>query len=181
MSSSERPSPEPLLKNEASKPYWGGRILEMLWRPQMPWIIGPGGSQTYSQQEIQEKLSKRFRGLSKIVRQFFRKVSAALWVLRDDFREGDEDSNFSAFRVRQLTEWPRPLHWIAFLVDIRTKPLIHWIASPPFHWKPFFSLKSASSHPLPKNRLKGMALRWAKSRDSYRRIASESYRCDSNR
>ena len=24
-------------------------------------------------------------------------------------------------------------------------------------------------------------LRWAKSRDSYRRIASESYRCDSNR
>ena len=26
-----------------------------------------------------------------------------------------------------------------------------------------------------------MYLRWAKSRDSYRRIASESYRCDSNR
>ena len=24
---------------------------------------------------------------------------------------------------------------------------------PPFHWKPLFSLKSASSHPLPKNRL----------------------------
>ena len=24
-------------------------------------------------------------------------------------------------------------------------------------------------------------LRWSKSRDSYRRIASESYRCDSNR
>ena len=24
---------------------------------------------------------------------------------------------------------------------------------PPFHWKPLFSLKNASSHPLPKNRL----------------------------
>ena len=28
---------------------------------------------------------------------------------------------------------------------------------------------------------KGRGLRWAKSRDSYRRIASESYCCDSNR
>ena len=26
-----------------------------------------------------------------------------------------------------------------------------------------------------------VSLRWAKSRDSYRRMASESYRCDSNR
>ena len=27
-----------------------------------------------------------------------------------DFREGDKDSNFSVFRVRQFTEWPGPLH-----------------------------------------------------------------------
>ena len=27
-----------------------------------------------------------------------------------DFRKGDEDSNFSVFRVRRFTEWPGPLH-----------------------------------------------------------------------
>ena len=31
-------------------------------------------------------------------------------LIRADFREGDEDSNFSLFRVRRLTEWPGPLH-----------------------------------------------------------------------
>ena len=31
--------------------------------------------------------------------------------------------------------------------------LIHWIASPLFTENPFYSLKSASSHPLPKNQL----------------------------
>ena len=71
-----------------------------------------------------------------------------------DFRDGDEDSNFSLFRVRRFTESPGPLHWIAFPVEILTKPLIHWIASPLFTENPFFSLKSASSHPLPKNRLR---------------------------
>ena len=30
--------------------------------------------------------------------------------VRADFREGDEDSNFSVFRVRRFTEWPGPLH-----------------------------------------------------------------------
>ena len=67
--------------------------------------------------------------------------------------EGDEDSNFSLFRVRRFTESPGPLHWIAFPVEILTRPLIHWIPSPLFTENPFFSLKRASSHPLPKNRL----------------------------
>ena len=30
--------------------------------------------------------------------------------IRADFRKGDEDSNFSIFRVRRFTEWPGPLH-----------------------------------------------------------------------
>ena len=30
--------------------------------------------------------------------------------IRADFREGDEDSNFSVFRVRRFSEWPEPLH-----------------------------------------------------------------------
>ena len=59
-------------------------------------------------------------------------------VLRADFREGDEDSNFSLFRVRRFTESPGPLHWIAFPVEILTKPPIHWIACPLFTEKPFF-------------------------------------------
>ena len=41
------------------------------------------------------------------------------------FREGDEDSNFSVFRVQRFSDWPEPLHWIAYLVEILTKPLIH--------------------------------------------------------
>ena len=37
MTSSERPSPEPILKKEASPAVLGGeRILETLWKPQMP-------------------------------------------------------------------------------------------------------------------------------------------------
>ena len=65
----------------------------------------------------------------------------------------DLDSNFSIFGVRRFTEWPGPLHWIAFPVEILTKPLIHWIP-PPFSLKTlFFNDKSASSDPLPKNRL----------------------------
>ena len=69
-----------------------------------------------------------------------------VFVSNADFREGDEDSNFSLFRVRQFTEWPGPLHWIAFPVEILTTPPIHWIASPLFTANPFFSLKRASSH-----------------------------------
>ena len=65
------------------------------------------------------------------------------------FREADEDSNSSILRVWRFTEWPGPLHWIVFPVGILTKPLIHWMPPPPFHWKnPFLSLKSALSHPL---------------------------------
>ena len=75
------------------------------------------------------------------------------FLFRAAFWAGDEDSNFSVFRVRRFSEWPEPLHWIAFPVEILTKPLIHWIASPLFTENPFFSLKSASTHPLPKNRL----------------------------
>ena len=30
--------------------------------------------------------------------------------LRADLREGDEDSNFSVFRVRRFSEWPELLH-----------------------------------------------------------------------
>ena len=59
--------------------------------------------------------------------------------------------HLSVFRVRWFSEWPEPLHWIAFPVEVLTQPLIHWIASPLFTEKPFFSLKCASSHP--KNRL----------------------------
>ena len=59
--------------------------------------------------------------------------------LSADFREGDEDSNFSVFRARRFNEWPEPLHWIAFPVEILTKPLIHWNCLPPFHSKPPFS------------------------------------------
>ena len=42
-----------------------------------------------------------------------------------DFREGDEDINFSIFRVRRFTEWPGPLNCIALTVEILTKPLVH--------------------------------------------------------
>ena len=48
----------------------GERILEMLWKPQMPWIIGFGGSQPYSRGEFQEELWERFRGLSWIFPEF---------------------------------------------------------------------------------------------------------------
>ena len=57
MTSSERPSPEPLLKKRGVPSRTAGEIiLEMLWKPQMPLIIGPGGSQPYSRQEFQETL-----------------------------------------------------------------------------------------------------------------------------
>ena len=63
MTGSERPSPEPLLKKEASPAVLRGeRILEMLWKPQMPWIIGFGASQPYSRGEFQETLWEPFRG-----------------------------------------------------------------------------------------------------------------------
>ena len=42
----------------------GERILETLWKPQMPWIVGFGASQPYSRGKFQETLWERFRGLS---------------------------------------------------------------------------------------------------------------------
>ena len=52
-------------KKRRPQPYWGGeRILETLWKPQMPWIIGLGASQPYSRGKFQETLWERFRGLS---------------------------------------------------------------------------------------------------------------------
>ena len=48
----------------------GERILEMLWKPQMPSIIGFGASQPYSWGEFQETLWERFRGLSGTLPEF---------------------------------------------------------------------------------------------------------------
>ena len=56
----------------------------------------------------------------------------------------------SLFRVRRFTESPGPLHWIAFPVEILTKPLIHWIASPLFTENPFFHWKVFRRIPFPK-------------------------------
>ena len=48
----------------------GESILETLWKPQMPWIIGFGASQPYSRGKFQETLWKHFRGLSGIFPEF---------------------------------------------------------------------------------------------------------------
>ena len=48
----------------------GQRILEMLWKPQMPWIVGLGAFQPYSRGEFEETLWERFRGLSGIFPEF---------------------------------------------------------------------------------------------------------------
>ena len=47
------------------------------------------------------------------------------FILKADFREADEESNFSIFRVQRFTEWPKPLHRIALPVETLTKPLVH--------------------------------------------------------
>ena len=41
---------------------------------------------------------------------FFRVDFLPVKYIRADFREGDEDSNFSLSRVRRFTESPEPLH-----------------------------------------------------------------------
>ena len=48
----------------------GERILEALWKPQIPLIIGFGASQPYSRGKFQETLSERFRGLCGIFPEF---------------------------------------------------------------------------------------------------------------
>ena len=57
------------------------RILETLWRFQMPWIIGLLGSQLYSQGELQEKLWERFQGLSRTRRKIKGQQEQGLEVL----------------------------------------------------------------------------------------------------
>ena len=59
---------------------------------------------------------------------------------------------FSLFRVRRFTEGPGPLHWIAFPVEILTKPPIHWIASPLFTVVRYFRkpLRGPPTHGAPK-------------------------------
>ena len=53
--------------------------------------------------------------------------------------EGLRGNKFSV-RVRQFTEWPGPLHWIAF----------HWMPPPLFNEKPFFHWKVLRYIPFPK-------------------------------
>ena len=71
----------------------------------------------------------------RILRSCLQKVPATL--LGADFWEVGLDSNFSVFGIQRLTEWPGPLHWIAFPVEILTKPLIHSMP-PPFSLKNLF-------------------------------------------
>ena len=81
MTSSERPSPEQLLKKEASPAVLRGREL---WKCSGGFkcleFPGLGGSQPYSRGEFQEKLWECFRGLSGFFRNFLRKVPAVLGV-----------------------------------------------------------------------------------------------------
>ena len=71
-------------------------------------------------------------------------------LVRADFWEGDEDSNFSVFRVRRFTEWPGPLCWIAFPVESLPKPSFTEL-HPPFSLKdPFFHWKVLRRIPFPK-------------------------------
>ena len=57
-------------KRSAPSRTGGEIILEMLWKPQMPWIIRFGASQPYSWREFQETLWERFRGLSGVFPEF---------------------------------------------------------------------------------------------------------------
>ena len=69
MSSSERPSPEPILKKRGVPSCTGAeRILEALWKPQMPWIIGLGASQPYSRGNSR----KRSESVSGVFPEFLR-------------------------------------------------------------------------------------------------------------
>ena len=66
--------PWPALRGPLGNQFWkkrrpleGERILEMLWKPQMPWMrVGFGASQPYSRWKFQETLWDRFQGPSGI-------------------------------------------------------------------------------------------------------------------
>ena len=76
---------------------------------------------------------------------------------RADFREGDEDSNFSQFSESGGSlNGPDLFTELPFLVENLTKPLIHWrprpfsLKTPFFHWKPLFHWKVLRPIPFPK-------------------------------
>ena len=65
------------------------------------------------------------------------------------FWEGDEDSNFSIFRVRRFSEWLEPLLWIAFPVEALNSSFTK--LPPPFSLKTFFCHWKVLRHiPFPK-------------------------------
>ena len=71
--------------------------------------------------------------------------------IRADFREGDEDSNFSVIRVRRFSEWPDPLHWncLSCRNTYQTPHSLNCL--PLFHWKShFFHRKVLRRTPFPK-------------------------------
>ena len=74
------------------------------------------------------------------------------------FRSGDLGKGWvrkiSSHKVRWFTEWPKPLHWIAFPVEFLTKGFIHLMPCPHSVTRRFSSLISASSHPLPQTPLR---------------------------
>ena len=65
--------------------------------------------------------------------------------------DGSEDlgrgwaQKISRFRVRRFTEWPKPLQWIGFPVELVTKALIHWM---PFFWEVLGTIPLLSVTPL---------------------------------
>ena len=61
-----------------------------------------------------------------------------------------EDNNFSLFRVRRFTEWPGPLHWIAFPVKILPNPPFTELPPPCSLKTPFFHWKVLRRIPSPK-------------------------------
>ena len=65
----------------------GERILEVLWRRQMPSIIGFGGAQPYSRGEFQESSESVAGVFPEFFRNFFRKVPAKFRVLWSDKSE----------------------------------------------------------------------------------------------
>ena len=67
MSSSERPSAEPILKKRGVPSRTAGQIiLEMLWKPQMPWGLG------YPSRTLEGNSRKRSESVSGVFPEFFK-------------------------------------------------------------------------------------------------------------